>query len=303
MRGALHTRSPNEEIGRALLVLFTLVAVGCGGTIRPSGRLDRARLASSCARVPDAARMARVDDEPPEVVPGLSPEIRRVVVAARLDASTLADRTARLERFLLLQAELDAAVSEVGCLDDQLEDLQAELEQRQGEFELTLTLSSIVVGALAGIVGGVLDYVEVDARIPATVAIAGGVGSAVLGVFALLPPEHSIELVHERNVLRAVWNEERARDATLPRFVAALLDAPEEDGESPSDSLRARWAEVTEPLGEQGGALLLGDGGSYDLAALQVRELVLELLELSIRLQQQDLETLLRHLFQAGARE
>jgi len=276
--------------------LVVLSLLGCGGTLRPSGRLDRARYASSCARVPASVRAARHDVEPRDLAlpPDMDPDIRRVAEAARLDPETRASPTRRLQRIMLLQAEVDAAASEVACLDDQLEALEDELESRQDDFELTLTLSSIVVGAISTIAASTLDLVGVEGIASPLIQIGGGVVSGLLGGLALLPLNESFELEHERNVLRAVWDPDERAQGTVSRFVSALLSEPRADGQSPRDVLLSRFTEAMEALGPGGEALLLGNGGRYGLEALRTRELAIELLETEIALQRQDLELLLR---------
>lgn len=284
--------------GGALLALALLLTLsGCGGTLRVSERLDRARRAESCARVPVAVRAARYRTEPPELElpPDMDPDVRRVAEAARLDSETLHRPARRLERIMLLQAEIDAAASEISCLDDQLEALEDELESRQSNYELTLTLASIAVGAVSTIVASAVDLTGSDSIASPLIQLGGGVVSGVLGGLALFPLNEAFELEHERNVLRAVWDPESGAEGTLSRFVVELLRAPRKNGISPKDELRAELTELASLLGEDGEALLLGDGGRYDLQAIQARELALELLETQISLQRQDLELLLRY--------
>src|SRR5690606_33585123 len=90
----------HRRIAQGVGVLVVLSLLGCGGTLRPSGRLDRARYASSCARVPASVRAARHDVEPRDLAlpPDMDPDIRRVAEAARLDPETRASPTRRLQR-------------------------------------------------------------------------------------------------------------------------------------------------------------------------------------------------------------
>ena len=283
------------------MIGVALLALACGGPLAGSARLERARHASECARVPHAVRDARGRDEPaPGVISaGLPDEVRRVALAARLDDERLADRDYLIERVMLLQAEIDATSAELSCLDDQLESLHDELDDRERDYELIFTVSSVALGALAALAAGVLDLVTTDSPAPAITGIVGGVGSATLGIAAFLPPTETVELVHERNLLSAIREGAARAEGTFPRFVATLLDSPRASGESPRARIQAGWRETFEGVAPATTEVFFGRGGRYNLAMLQARELAIEEIETEIELARQDLELLLRYLYQS----
>lgn len=277
-------------------VLGASLFAGCGGSLDASRRLEPARRAASCERISEAALSARRVETRggADVFATMPRDVRRVAEAARLDDATLADRTAILERAILLQAEISAAGAEVDCLADQLEDLQDEMDDRAAAFTLTVTLASIAVAALTGTVSGILDLTMDEEAVSLTVQIAGGATATALGVIAFFPPDQTVTLDHERNLLRAV--HELDEEAVRSGLVLELLRAPRGGGPSPRETLELRWADLLEPLGPDAPARFFGDGGPYDREALHAREVALELLEAEIALVRQDLELLLRFL-------
>ena len=290
----------------ALAVGVSIVLTpGCGGAIATSGRLERARDASECARVPEEVRAARSDVEPRRAA--LSAEmpgpVRRVAEAARIDDVQLADRTRVLERVLLLRTEIDAALGELGCVDDQLEALQEELDERQSDFELVFTISSIATGALAAVLAGVLDLTHPDSAAAPVVGIVGGVASASLGILAFWAPDQTVELVHGRNLLRAVRDEAAVDAGTFSGFITRSFEAPRDGAPSPRDTLRASWRDTLADLDPATAAIFFGNGGRYDREMLRLREVTVEDLEVEVQLIRQDLELLLRFLYQTQAPE
>ena len=226
--------------------------------------------------------------------------VRRVAEAVRFDDAQLADRTYVLERVLLLQAELGAAEAELNCLDDQLETLQEELASNREDFELAFTLASIAVGALGSIVAGVLELTLPDSSAAPTAGIVGGVASATLGMVAFWTPRETVELEHQRNLLAAFRGPEPVEDGLLSGFVVRALEAPRGSEPSARDALRAAWEESLAELDPASLAILFGRGGRYDAELLATREVALEQLETEILQIRQDLELLLRFLYQAS---
>lgn len=278
------------------MVIGVALVVGCAAPLR-GARLERARDASQCVRISEALR-ERSDERPPAVLSAELPdEVRRVLVTAGIDDERLADRREVFERVMVLQAEVDSTASELSCLDDQLESLHDELEDRARAFELGLTVSSIAVGALAGVAAGILELSTEDSPAPEITGIVGGIASATLGIAAFFPPAESVELVHERNLLNAIREGAAAARATFPGFVAGLLDAPRADGVRPREQLQAGWRETFEGTDPSTVELFFGRGGRYDLSMLRLREQAIEQLETEIELARQDLKLLLRYLY------
>lgn len=296
-RPRILARPSSRSMRIATVVALAWLSQGCGA-VATTGRLARARDAMECARVPEEVRSApgRTDHTSGSLTVEMPDAVRRVAEVARIDDATLADRIGVIERVLLLRTELDSAEAELGCLDDQLENLQEELEERESQFELTFTLASIAVGALAGVVGGILQLTDPDGASSPIVGIAGGVASASLGVVAFWPPRGSVELVHRRNLLRTIAAPGPLEGGALSGFIARSLDAPRRE-RSPRELLRAAWRDILSELDPASRAILFGDGGTYDRDMLRLREVALEELELEIEQIRQDLELLLRFLY------
>lgn len=294
-----------SALARALAASLALAVVptqlGCAALPR-TRRIEHARSADSCARVPRSVRAGLPDGSEGAELEGTPADIRRIARAAGLHGFEPEHRAANFERLVLLVSEVNAAASEIDCLADHVEDLEGELRSREQSYELGMTLGSIAWGALASVVAGIVSLESRDDLLTASIEIGGGVGSALLGALAFFPPSETITLDHSRNVLRAI--QRGAEDATLPGFVVRLMDEPHEDlpGDRPGENVSRRslllgaWREALDASGgEAMGTLLFGDGGLYDIDALRVRELLLELLETEVQLESQDLEVLFRY--------
>ncbi|UJR82774.1 hypothetical protein [Sandaracinus amylolyticus] len=284
---------------RLACAVLVLVA-GCGGSLDRVRHLEPMRRADSCARITDVPWTAldRAAGSDRTRIDAMPDDVRRVAEAARLDDAMLGDRIVLVEHLLVLHADLGGAIAEVDCLSDQLEDLQAELADREAAFSLTVTLVSIAVGALTATASGVIDLATHDDLVSAVVQIIGGAAATALGVIAFFPPNETLTLEHDRNVLRVVRDARDADDVTRAPFVMRMLVAPRVDGPSPRETLERRWSDTFALVDDDMPALIFGNGGRYDRDALRTREVVLEQLEAELQLLRQDYELLSRYLFE-----
>lgn len=249
-----------------------------------------------------------------EVVPA---EVRRVARAAGLerDLVTLlrAQATAPGERSLdllavrlevvtrisALEIELDSLLFEADCTGDQMEAVLLELDRRTRKQQITLTIASTAVGALAGIGAGLWDLRGTESRGPAILGIGGGVTSAALGFAALAPKRGRVVFAHERNLfLPIVHGEDPER--LYPPFVFRLLTSPRTAGApTPREQLLVDWQHIIDesippadrPLAQ---AVLYGAGGIYDGALVDVRERMYDALESQLNAIDRDFELLYR---------
>ena len=228
------------------------------------------------------------------------PELARVFIASRLELPTSRHPTPEeavgiLTRLVVLKSDLATGGAYIDCLDDSLEALHRELLDQSNQHELYLTLGSIGVGAAAATAQGILEVSDPDTSAAPVVGIAGGVAAAVLGAAALLWPVPTVWLDHEVNVLRSIWTGEDS--GGLTPFVWRLLLAPRpSSGEAPRTALKKRWEDM---LGSEGDGrrrelelLLFGDGGQYDMRALELREAMLDHLETEVDLMNQEYQSL-----------
>jgi hypothetical protein len=239
------------------------------------------------------------DSEP--VADGASPTLVRVLRAARVSLPMHGDYpglVAVLIHLQLLKSEISAASAYIDCLNHAIEEIQQAVIARRGQDELLLTIASIGVSAMAGVAAGAVDLAGVHANASPAIGIGGGATSAGLGLAALALPSPTIEVSHEVNVVRAVWLGEPT--GGLPPFVWRLLELPRPGDVSPLEALKHLWQSMLDAVDpdrrDAMQELLLGRGGSYDLAALDLREVMLDQLETEVELMNQDFQALVEHI-------
>ncbi|MBX3183146.1 MAG: hypothetical protein KIT72_04750 [Polyangiaceae bacterium] len=317
------TGSPWSALGGSLLA--ALLTVACGAPSPPNTPLPTGGLRErgrDCLRytvqvaspyhqeLGDPVDDPRLDEMPPEA--------RRSARAAGLESLILAlleikhgretsdTRRIDLQQKLFVQlmsfeTQLQSLLTEVDCTDDVIEDLSARLRSQEDDRELKLTLASIGVAAAATIVGGVWEIADSNSLGPPIVATVGGVGSAGLGVAALIPTQHTIAYHHPHNLLAPIASgEDEAR--LYPTFVRRLLDTPIAPGKpSPRDELLAtfeRQIADAYPPSERVRVreLLYGSGAVYDQRLINLREAMYDALESKLAAFARELELLNRYL-------
>ncbi|MFT3925919.1 MAG: hypothetical protein QM778_25475 [Myxococcales bacterium] len=256
-----------------------------------------------------------VDDPLLDVMP---PEARRSARAAGLEPLILALFQARsapapdLTRILTLQqrlftqlvsfdSQLQSLLTEVDCTDDVVEDLSAQLSQRQDNRELRLTLASIVVAAAAGIAAGAWEIASERSTGSSLVAVLGGAGSAGFGVAALVPKQHTVPYLHPHNLLAPIASG-HDDDRIYPTFVRRLLSTPPGPNQpSPREDLLHSFDEKiakTYPSSEHERVrqLLYGTGAVYDQTLIDLRESMYDALEAKLSAFAREFELLNRYL-------
>jgi hypothetical protein len=233
--------------------------------------------------------------------PGASPELVRILWAAGISLPQKGDYvglTGTLIQLQLLKSEISAASGYIDCLGDSLEELQRAVVDRRGQDELFLTIASIGMSAVAGVAAGAVDLAGKNENAAPAIGIGGGAGSAGLGLAALALPSPTITVSHNVNVVRAIWLGEPT--GGLPPFVWRLLELPRTAEGSPREALKHQWEGMLVSLAPDRRVamqeLLLGSGGSYDLAALDLREVMLDQLETEVELMNQDFQALVEYI-------
>jgi hypothetical protein len=240
---------------------------------------------------------------------GLEPLLARILAAraAASDAPSvdlLAMENELTLRVVAFHSQLLAAAFEAGCTADMIQKVLPDFTHKEQSRQLTITVASLVVGAVGSIVAGGWAIEDMSSRGPAVIGVAAGVGTAALGIAALTHQERSIQFAHSRNRLVPLVTG-LDPDHLYPPFVFQMLTLPDaSDGKSPRDELLEAWQRDLErnlPASERAAArdLLLGGGGSYDETRLTLRADMFEGLESKIQGLARDLELLNRALIQA----
>lgn len=304
-----------------MLLLATWNLAACAPTIsvstppRPSRNSLEVQEAETrhCLRL--ATRFVARDEHvvgperPAPVTSAIPPSIRRIAQAADIDPALerliaddgAGDRSVELRlqlftRLSSLEIQLGALLFEADCVGDQMEAVLDELGARQRKREIALAVSSILLGAGAGIGAGVY---ELRGRPPVgipVIGIVGGVAAAGLGLAAFIPGRGPVVYRHPRNLLAPIIAGDDP-EHLYPEFVLRMLMLPTDDG-SPTarELLLEDWQRILDDvpaaqreLAEQ---VLYGEGGVYDAALVDVRERMFDALESHLNSIQRDLELL-----------
>ncbi|NLE89062.1 MAG: hypothetical protein GX607_21985 [Myxococcales bacterium] len=296
---AARRRSKRFAPGTCAALLSAGLALACGRPVAAPEAYQRTlHRFQRCA--PDDPVPPTPPSELPPKLAETPPDVARVFFASRLALPmdrqpTPEEAVGILTRLVVLRSELAAGGAYIDCLDDSIEAVHRELLDRSNQNELYLTLGSIGVGAASATAQGILEVSEPDAPAAPILGITGGVAAAVLGAAAFLWPVPTVWLDHEVNVLRSVWTGEDS--GGLTPFVWRLLLAPRpSSGEAPRTALKRRWEALldgeTAERRRELELLLFGDGGRYDLHALQLRETMLDHIETEVDLMNHEFQTL-----------
>jgi hypothetical protein len=129
--------------------------------------------------------------------------------------------------------------------------------------------------------------------------VGGGVLSSWLGLSALFV-ESEVELHHDRNMLRELWEDPDEPEIFSPIVWRYLRRPSDSTRDSPRIEVINAWRQKGR-LGQEGTddeeqrrQLFFSTGGRYAATELRARASMLETLEASLRLMHEELEVLIR---------
>jgi hypothetical protein len=203
------------------------------------------------------------------------------------------------EAIMLAILDVASTLAEIDCEGERGDKLRGRLQGAVDRRAYRINVATIMTGAATAAVTGGLSIV--GPAVAANIAgIVGGTAEAGLAT-SLLFGEVTGDLHTSRNLLREVWDKP-AQPRLLPKSIWRYLNRHDPaDPQAPShrDRLIAEWR-TPEMLGAPGSdrerdriALLLGTGGSYSPGDLDIRDAMLDLLQASVALMNQDLRSLL----------
>lgn len=208
----------------------------------------------------------------------------------------LAQRQRVQSQLQLLSVAIASAAAELDCEGERASQMAAYLAAQEGRRVQRLTVLSIAVGAVSGIGTTVVD----DKPTQYAFGIGGGLLTAGLGLLTL-SSHRTVAFVHPRNLLVDVW-QESPTSAVYPPSVWYILTnkAFSNKGQnSVAHNTRLRWqryGQLTAPDSKDGRrqqALFFGAGGQYGADELTVRANMLDEVQASVRLINQELQGLL----------
>jgi hypothetical protein len=177
----------------------------------------------------------------------------------------------------LASLDLASTVAHLGCEEGRAEQIATDLRGAEQTQTRRLTAYSLVLGAAASIVGGILTVADKDPVPGAAVGIGGGIAGGAFG-FATLAVHRTTTFRHTRNILGEVWRGDA--HSSFPQIIWAYLTRPQFSRTSDRtlrDYLVTTWKESgllgddpMHPSAERV-ALYFGDGGTYDADGLEAR--------------------------------
>ncbi|MDK2745262.1 MAG: hypothetical protein NDI90_20370 [Nitrospira sp. BO4] len=309
----------------AFMTLTVFSAAGCSSLIPSTQRGVATEYNQHCGPEEAKTRPNRppvhvkptVRVEPSErVKEQISPVARRIaetieavpLLNALLDTETprstlnvVIRRLQLMEQIQLAMLEVNSATAEIVCERDRADQLADRIDEVDGRRVKQLTIASIVVGGIAGIVTGGIG-VAAGAMVGADAAtLGGGVLASWFGVSALFI-QSEVDFQHERNILRELWEDPDKPQIFSPILWRYLHRSPTAHDASPRTQVVNGWRQKGR-LGERDSQdeahrrlLFFSAGGHYSAPELRARASMLETLEASLRLIDEELEVLIREM-------
>jgi len=197
------------------------------------------------------------------------------------------------DKVLLANSEINAITAELDCEGERMDQIARYIEDINSKRTTRLTVASIVAGALSGVAGAFIT----NSGWNKGVAIGGGVAAIGLGLATLNPKGRKIELLHKRNLLRNVWQEQNNHD--ISPFLWFMLTEKRISNSGTTSllaSLRHRWIryQFDGDSSQAAASVNFTDGGTYLADDLHARAAMFNQLQAEIRSLDQYINTFLR---------
>lgn len=212
-------------------------------------------------------------------------------------------RQSLTDRLLLTLFEVSSVTAELVCERDRADQVADRMDEIDTSIVKRLTLTSIVIGGIAGIVSGGIGLAGGASSASDAAGLAGGLFASVFGGTALFATSKQ-EFRHERNLLNEVWENPKESSVFSPAIWRFLQRHHKDGAVTTREEVIRAWQQQGR-LGEPGSAgehertaLIFGPGGTYASTDLRARASMLETLEAHINLLSEELEVFLREITQ-----
>lgn len=200
-----------------------------------------------------------------------------------------------LTQVMLISTEIESIAAELDCEGERAEILADYLTARENNRNNLLTVLSITSGALITIAGTLASQKLNDTQ-QDVIAISGGAISASFGL-SILFIKTKVKYYHKRNLLAEIWNDPD-NSKIFPPSIWYLLKEPffsNTHEYSVVHNIKKRWKELKledegSEVSDQEKQLLFGVGGTYTKGMLRTRSSMLNEVQASTRLMNQDLQ-------------
>jgi hypothetical protein len=237
---------------------------------------------------------------------GILPALQKLVTlrAASGQPPNLANEIAILKQrqlvftqVTLMSSTVSSLAAELDCEGERADQMAGYLASLDSSRTQRLNVLSIVIGALSGIG----TTVSQNRNTQYAFGVGGGLTAAGLGLLTLNQNTYTDDFQHSRNLLTDVW-EEKPDSNIWPPGIWYMLTNPAFSNQGETNiahNTRQRWqhyGQLARPESEKGQALtalLFGPGGHYAADQLTVRANMLNEMQSSVRLLNQEILGLL----------
>jgi hypothetical protein len=189
--------------------------------------------------------------------------------------------------------ELDAVAAEFDCEGERVAQIGAYVDNLNDSRNNKLVLYSIIAGAAASIAGGIVK----DNGWSNAIDIGGGALGAGFGLATLNPKGKKVEFIHQRNLLRDVWNQ-KLESSNFPPFVWYMYTEKKfsnRDNAPIIESIKKRWLhfQFDNNLEAAEKSVIFSNGGFYRAEDLHNRAAMLNQMQSATRTINQNINYLL----------
>ncbi len=189
--------------------------------------------------------------------------------------------------------ELDAVAAEFDCEGERVAQIGNYVDNLNDSRNNKMILYSIITGAAASIAGGI---VKSDAWSSA-IDISGGAVGAGLGLATLNPKGRKVEFIHQRNLLRDIWNG-KLESPNFPPFIWYMYTEKKfsnKEQHSIISSMKERWLhyQFDNDKNAADHSVIFSDGGYYRANDLHNRAAMLNQMQSATRTINQNINYLL----------
>ncbi|NIG53418.1 hypothetical protein [Chitinophaga sp. Cy-1792] len=199
------------------------------------------------------------------------------------------------DKILLGEADISSLAAELDCEGERIDQIAKYVDDINSKRTTKFTVTSIIVGALAGVAGSVIS----NSGWNKGVAITAGAAAIGLGLATLNPKGRKAALTHQRNLLRDIWLQENNHD--ISPFIWFMLTEKRisnTGNNSLVENLKQRWIkyQFDGNANKAQHSVIFTDGGIYRASDLHNRAEMLNQLQAEIRSLAQPLNIFLREL-------
>lgn len=189
--------------------------------------------------------------------------------------------------------ELDAVAAEFDCEGERVAQIGDYVDNLNQSRNNKMILYSIVAGAATSIAGGIVK----DGGWSNAIDIGGGVLGAGFGLATLNPKGKKVEFIHQRNLLRDIWNE-KLESPNFPPFIWYMYTEKKfsnKEKHSIISSMKERWLhyQFDDDQEKADQSVIFKDGGYYRSDDLHNRAAMLNQMQSATRTINQNINYLL----------